>query len=103
MRRLVLVLSLLWMPTAFAALTPAEYRVHFRQMILTGVQNGQTDLIEMAIAYGRTGVDQREAAVAFLKEIYQAQFSVDPTSSAIIRHRFKHWMEEAVSGEGFEP
>ena len=72
-------------------------------MILTGVQNGQTDLIDIAIAYGRTGVDEREAAVAFLKEVYQAQTGSDPTTSALTRHAFKHWVEEAVSGEGFEP
>ena len=85
-------------------LTPNQYNDHVRQLALRIVQAvGVTDsLIVTAISYGKLGAEQREATLRFLKELYQAQFGVDPTIDAQTRHAFKHWVDFVASGEGVE-
>lgn len=86
------------------ALTPAQYNDHVRQLALRIVQAvGITDsLIVTAISYGKLGVDQREATLRFLKELYTVQLGIDPTSSPAHRHEFKHWIDRVAAGEGVD-
>lgn len=91
------------------ALTQAQYNAHVRQLttqqLLARTSSGGSTidvLIQAAIAYGRTGVDEREAALRYLREVYLTATGIDPTSSPAQRHEFKHWIERSMSGEGVE-
>lgn len=99
-------MGLWWMPSAWAALTQAQYNAHVRQMVGRALQTGLSepcDLVAWVIDYGRQGVEQREAAVRMVKELYQIEIGVNPTQDALTRHAFKHWLDDCVGGEGFEP
>lgn len=113
LRFVILFGALLWTSQVSAQpLTQAQLDAHLRQLIVAGVQadladKGQVsdDLVRWTIQYGKQGVTEREAAVAILIKLYRAETGIDPTTNAITRHAFKHWIDETgeLYGEGFEP
>lgn len=88
---------------AEAALTQAQFNAHVKTVLMTVDESARCPLIVSAIAYAGQGADEQEAMKRMVKELFQAWYGVDPTTTPARRHRFFHWVDECQSGSGFEP
>ena len=81
------------------ALTTAQINSHIVAMLktVTDIQDIKR-LIPIAVAYAKTGVDEKEAMRAMLKFIVNNILKIDIDSSPNAWHRFQHWLDD-VGGE----
>ena len=73
-----------------------------RTMIEQAPSGATCVLIRLAVAYGKQGAPQQEAAVRFLKAKYLSETGQD-ASNQPFKHYFKHWIDACADAEGFEP
>lgn len=112
MRGFIILLFVLITSNSYADLTPSEkleassdseFSFHFRKMIHLGLTTKpNSSMVVWAVAYGKTGTEERTAARRILRYLYKVETGIDPTISLEQRHTFKHWVESYVGGEGFE-